>query len=90
MAVQSSGSLVGTLLGLHFGSPNKMCHSDVASVTSRRKYYMGEGGGLLSNPGRGESCVSKCPWQVPTPKGVSNVKLTRFGWFLDANSHELS
>jgi len=47
MVVQSSGSPAGTLLGLHFGSPNKMCHSDVASVTSRRKYYKGEGGGFL-------------------------------------------
>jgi hypothetical protein len=37
MAVQSSGSLAGTLSGLHFGSPNKMCHSDVASATSRRE-----------------------------------------------------
>jgi hypothetical protein len=46
MAVQSSGSPTGTLSGLHFGSPNKMCHSDVASVTSRREYYMGEGGGF--------------------------------------------
>jgi len=46
MAVQSSGSPAGTLLGLHLGSPNKMCHSDVASATSRRKYYMGEGGGF--------------------------------------------
>jgi hypothetical protein len=39
MAVQSSGSPVGTISGLHFGSPNKMCHLDVASATSRRKYY---------------------------------------------------
>jgi hypothetical protein len=46
MAVQSSGSPVGTLSGLHFGSPNKMCHSDVASATSRKEYYMGEGGGF--------------------------------------------
>jgi hypothetical protein len=45
-AVQSSGSPAGTLSGLHFGSPNKMCHSDVASATSRREYYMGEGGGF--------------------------------------------
>jgi hypothetical protein len=45
---------------------------------------------LPSSPGRGESCVSKCPWQVPTPKGVPNAKLTRFGWFLDADSHEIS
>jgi hypothetical protein len=91
MAVQSSGSPTGTLSGLHFGSPNKMCHLDVASVASCREYYMGEGGGFPPSPGRGESCVSKCPWQVPTPKGVPNAKLTRFGWFfLDADSHELS
>jgi hypothetical protein len=45
---------------------------------------------LPLSPGCGESCVSKCPWQVPTLKGVPNAKLTRFGWFLDANSHELS
>jgi hypothetical protein len=25
---------------------------------------------LPPNPGRGESCVSKCSWLVPTPKGV--------------------
>jgi hypothetical protein len=25
---------------------------------------------LPSSPGHGESCVSKCPWLVPTPKGV--------------------
>jgi hypothetical protein len=36
---------------------------------------------LLPSPGRGESCVSKCPWQVPTPKGVPNAKLTSRGWF---------
>jgi len=46
MAVQSFGSLAGTVSGLHFGSPNKMCHSDVASATSRREYYKGEGGGF--------------------------------------------
>jgi hypothetical protein len=46
MAVQSSRSPAGTLSGLHFRSPNKMCHSDVASATSRREYYMGEGGGF--------------------------------------------
>ncbi len=30
---------------------------------------------LPPSPGRGESCVSKCSWQVPTPKGVPNAKL---------------
>jgi hypothetical protein len=46
MAVQSSGSRAGTISGLHFGSPRNLCHSDVASATSRREYYMGEGGGF--------------------------------------------
>jgi hypothetical protein len=46
MTAQSSRSPAGTLSGLHIGSPNKMCHSDVASVTSRREYYMGEGDGF--------------------------------------------
>jgi len=44
MVVQSSGSPAGTILGLHFESPGNLCHSDVAFATSRREYYMGEGG----------------------------------------------
>jgi hypothetical protein len=35
-----------TISGLQLGSPGKMCHLDVASVTSCREYYMGEGGGF--------------------------------------------
>jgi len=46
MAVQSSESPAGTFSGLHFGSPNKMCHLDVAFATSHREYCMGEGGGF--------------------------------------------
>jgi hypothetical protein len=46
MAVQSSRSPAGTISGLHFGSPENLCHSDVASATSRREYYKGEGGGF--------------------------------------------
>jgi hypothetical protein len=37
-------------------------------------------------PGRGVSYGPKCPWLVPTPKGVPNAKLTSCGWFLDADS----
>jgi hypothetical protein len=90
MVVQSFGSPVGVVSGLHFGSPNKMCHLDVASTASCREYYREWGCGLLPSPGRGESCVSKCPWQVPTPKSVPNAELTSCGWFLDADSHELN
>jgi hypothetical protein len=41
-----SGSPAGTILGLHFGSPENLCHLDVASMASCREYYMGEGGGF--------------------------------------------
>jgi len=38
------------------------------------------------SPGRGESSVSKCPWLVPTPKGVSECELTFLWLVLDADS----
>jgi hypothetical protein len=99
MAVQSSRSPVGTISGLHFGSPKNLCHLDVASTASCREYYMGEGGGfprvramvsLVCPSAYGLSCLSKCLWLVPTSKGVPNAKLTSCGWFLDADSHKLS
>jgi len=31
---------------------------------------------LPPSPGHGEFCVSKCPWLVPTPKGVPECELT--------------
>jgi hypothetical protein len=72
------------------GVPRQKGHFDVGPVEWCRVYYREYGGGILPSPGRGESCVSKCPWLVPTPKGVPNAKLTSHGWFLDADSHELS
>ncbi|CAK9270649.1 unnamed protein product [Sphagnum jensenii] len=60
----------GTTSGLHFGSPGNLCHLDVAPTGRRRVYYREYGGGILPSPGRGESCGPKCPWLVPTPKGV--------------------
>jgi hypothetical protein len=39
MAVQSFRSPVGTISGLHFGSPENLCHLDAASVASCREYY---------------------------------------------------
>ncbi len=38
------------------------------------------------SPGRGESCVSKCSWLVPTPKGVPECELTLLWLVLDADS----
>jgi hypothetical protein len=40
------GVQIGTVSGLHFGSPRKKCHLDVASAGERREYYMAEGGGF--------------------------------------------
>jgi hypothetical protein len=39
MAVQSSESPVGTILGLHFGSPENLCHLDALFVASCKEYY---------------------------------------------------
>jgi hypothetical protein len=41
---------------------------------------------LPPSPGRGESCVSKCPWLIPTPKGVPECELTLLWLVLDAYS----
>ncbi len=63
----------GTISGLHFGSPGNLCHLDVAPMGRRRVYYREYGGGILPSPGRGVSCGPKCPWLVPTPKGVPEM-----------------
>ncbi len=36
----------GTISGLHFGSPENLCHLDVGAAERRRVYYMGDGGGI--------------------------------------------
>jgi hypothetical protein len=41
---------------------------------------------LPPSPGRGESCVSKCSWLVPTPKGVPECELTTWVVCFDADS----
>jgi len=41
---------------------------------------------LPPSPGRGESCVSKCPWLVPTPKGVPECELTLLWLVFDVDS----
>jgi hypothetical protein len=45
---------------------------------------------LPSSPGCGESSVSKCPWLVPTPKGVLECELTFLWLVLDADSSEIT
>jgi len=44
---------------------------------------------LPPSPGRGESNESKCPWLVPTPKGVPEYELILLWLVLDADSSEI-
>ncbi len=76
----------GTISGLQLGSPGNLCHLDVAPTRRRRIYYREYGGGILPSLGRGESCGPKCPWLVPTPKGVSECELTTWVVCFDADS----
>jgi hypothetical protein len=41
---------------------------------------------LPPSPGHGVSCGPKCPWLVPTPKGVPECKLTTWAVCFDADS----
>jgi hypothetical protein len=41
---------------------------------------------LPPSPGCGESCGPKCPWLVPTPKGVPECELTTWVVCFDADS----
>jgi hypothetical protein len=86
MSSQSPRTPPRTISGLHFGSPGNLCHLDEAPTGRRRVYYREYGGGILLSPGRGESCGPKCPWLVPTPKGVSECELTTWVVCFDADS----
>jgi hypothetical protein len=67
------GVQTGTVSGLHFGSPGKKCHLDVALVESCREYYMGEGGGFPRVRAVMSQVSPSCPWLVPTPSVFPNV-----------------
>jgi hypothetical protein len=80
------GTVFGTISGLRPGSPGKKWHSGVGAAECHRVYYREYGGGILLSPGRGESSESKCPWLVPTPKGVPECELTMWVVCFDADS----
>jgi hypothetical protein len=67
------GVQIGTISGLHFGSPGKKCHLDVASAESCREYYIGEGGGFPRVRAMVNQVSPSCPWLVPTPSVFPNV-----------------
>jgi hypothetical protein len=76
MAVQSLGTLTrDNFRTLHWGSREKepfRCSlgREVQSILYGGTWW------LPPSPNRGESCVSKCPWLVPTSKGVPKCELT--------------
>jgi hypothetical protein len=79
MAVQSSGSPIGTISGLHFGSPGNLCHLDVGAAERRRVYYREYGGGIL--PRSGLWCVSwsKVPVACPNTQGCPGMWTNHVG-----------
>jgi hypothetical protein len=82
MAVQNFRSPTGTISGLHFGSPKKLCHWDVASIVSCKEYYMGEGGGFLESGSWWVLCVQvpvACPNTQRCPKCQTNLLWLVFG-----------
>ncbi len=60
----------GTVSGLQLGSPGKKKPFRCSLGGELQSILYGGRWWLPSSPGRGESCVSKCPWLVLTPKGV--------------------
>jgi hypothetical protein len=64
------GIQIGTVSGLHLGSPRKKSHLDVASARSCREYYKGEGGGFPRIRAVVSQVSPSRPWLVPTLKKV--------------------
>jgi len=76
----------------NFGTPTWESRENVPSGCSSRgelqRILYGGRWWLPPSPGRGESCVSKCPWLVSTPKGVPKCELTLLGW-IEANMNKI-
>jgi hypothetical protein len=70
------GVQIGTISGLHFGSPRKKNHLDASVAESCKKYYMGEGGGFP----RVQAVVSQVSPRLPvaclSTKGAPKCDLT--------------
>jgi hypothetical protein len=93
MSSQNPRTLIGTISGQfrdNFGTPTWESREKEPFGCSPRnvaqKILYGGRWWLPPSPGCGESCVSKCPWLVPTPKGVPECELTTLWFVLDAES----
>jgi hypothetical protein len=75
------GVETGTISGLLLGSPEKKCHSDVASAESCKEYYKGEGGGFPRVWAVVSQVSPSYPWLVLTPTGCRMSFNQLVGWF---------
>jgi len=70
MSVQSPGTLTRDSFGTPTWESREKepfgcsLHGELQNILYGGRWW------LPPSPGCGESCVSKCPWLVPTPKGV--------------------
>jgi len=67
-----AGVQTETILGLHFGSLKKKCHSDANAAERCRKYYMGEGGGFPLVRVVVSQVSPRLPVACPNTKSVQN------------------
>jgi hypothetical protein len=93
MSSQSPGTLLGTVSGQfrdsNPGVPGVPGKSDIRAWVPTRvtEYTIGSMVVAYSRgPGRGVSRGPKCPWLVPTPKGVPECELTTWLVCFDTDS----
>jgi hypothetical protein len=93
MSSQSPGTPPGTILGQfrdNSGTPSWESREKEPFGCSPRnvaqRILYGGRWWLPPSPGRGVSRGPKCPWLVPTPKGVSECELTTWVVCFDADS----
>jgi len=70
VSVQSPGSLTRDSFGTPLWESRENVPFGCSSRGELQRILYGGRWWLPPSPGRGETSVSKCPWLVPTPKGV--------------------
>jgi len=73
MSSQSPKTPTGTISGLQLGSPREKEPFGCSLGEASQRILYGGRWWLPPNPGHGVSCGPKCPWLVPTPKGVPEM-----------------
>jgi len=86
MSSQSPGTPLGIVSGLQLGSPGKKEPFGCSPRNVTQRILYGGRWWLPPSPSRGVSRGPKCPWLVPTPKGVPECELTTWVVCFDADS----